>query len=126
MLLEESEQLTPCSTEHIGVRDAAHARVVAVAPHQEQVGRRQHRDGDACVRQLPRQRRDLVRRQQRQLGHVADHDPPAAPVFLGQLAHQMDVHRVGRVADVEMDVDIDVELARELEDAPDLPGSSVS
>jgi hypothetical protein len=38
----------------------------------------------------------------------------------------VDVHRVGRVADVEMDVDVDVELARELEDALDLPASSVS
>ena len=33
---------------------------------------------------------------------------------------------LGRVADVEMDVDVDVELARELEDALDLAGASVS
>ena len=69
-----------------------------------------------------RERRHLVGRQQRQLGHVADRDPSAALVLVGQFAHQVDVHGIGRGADVEMNVDVDVELARELEDAPDLAG----
>ena len=54
---------------------------------------------------LPRERLELIRRQQRQLRHVADDDAPAAPVRVGQFAHQMDVHRVRRVADIEMDID---------------------
>ena len=52
---------------------------------------------------------------------MADHHAAAAAVPVGQFAHQMDVHRVRRVADVEMDVEVDVEFARQFEDAPDLP-----
>ena len=52
---------------------------------------------------------------------MADHDAAAAPIPVGQLTHQVDVHRVGRIADVEVDIEIDVEFAREREDAPDLP-----
>jgi hypothetical protein len=51
---------------------------------------------------------------------MADDDAPAAPVFLGELAHLVDVHTLGRGADVEVQIDVDIELARELEDAPDL------
>ena len=47
---------------------------------------------------------------------------PPRLIFLRQLAHQVDVHAVGRRADVEMDVDVDVEFAGELEDALDLAG----
>jgi hypothetical protein len=51
---------------------------------------------------------------------VTDDDTPAAPVLFGQLAYQVDVHRLGRVADVEMNVDIDIEFTGECEDPPDL------
>ena len=51
---------------------------------------------------------------------MADHHAAAAPILVGQLAHQVDVHRVRRIADVEVDIEVDVELAREREDAPDL------
>src|SRR5919108_1751909 len=51
---------------------------------------------------------------------MADHDPSAALELIRELAHQVDVHGVGGRANVEMDIDIDVELASELEDAPDL------
>ena len=45
------------SAQDIRIRDAAHDRMLAVAPHQEQIRRRQHRDRDAAVGHLPRQRR---------------------------------------------------------------------
>src|SRR5206468_10158497 len=51
---------------------------------------------------------------------MADHDPSATLELLRKLAHQMDVHGIGGRANVEMDVDVDVELASELENAPDL------
>ena len=51
---------------------------------------------------------------------MANRDAAAALVFLGQLADQIDVQVVRRVADVEMHVDVDVELAGDLEDTPDL------
>ena len=94
--------------------------MIVVAAHQEEIGRRQHRHAMPLSASCARKRRHLVRRQQRELRHVPDHDPAAAPVLLGELAHEMDVHGVGRVADIEMHVDVDVELARQLEDAPDL------
>src|SRR5262245_66319623 len=51
---------------------------------------------------------------------MADHDPSAALELLRELAHQVYVHGIGGRANVEMDVDVDVELASELENAPDL------
>src|SRR5260370_22178592 len=42
------------------------------------------------------------------------------PKLVLKLAHQVDVHGIGGRANVEMDVDVDVELASELENAPDL------
>ena len=51
-----------------------------------------------------------------------DRDAPPVPVVLGELADEIDVHLVGAGTDVEVNVDIAVVLARELEDAPDLPG----
>ena len=53
---------------------------------------------------------------------MTDHDAAATFVFFRELAHEVDVHRVGRGPDVEMHVDIDIELARQLEDAMDLAG----
>ena len=53
---------------------------------------------------------------------MSDRDPALVPVALGEIADQADVHLVGARADVEVDVDVAVVLAPELEDAPDLPG----
>ena len=53
---------------------------------------------------------------------MPDRDPSPVPVAIGELADQVDVHLVGAGADVQVDVDVAVVLARELEDAPDLPG----
>src|SRR5262249_41709874 len=50
----------------------------------------------------------------------ADHDPSSALESLRELTHQVDVHGIGGRSNVEMDVDVDVELASELENAPDL------
>jgi hypothetical protein len=57
---------------------------------------------------------------------VPDHDPPAAPVLFGQLADEVDIHRLGGVADIEMDIDVDIVFAGKLEDTPDLAAWSVS
>src|SRR5258708_21952120 len=51
---------------------------------------------------------------------MTDHDPSATLELLRKLPHQVDVHGIGGRANVEMDVDVDVELASELENAPDL------
>src|SRR5260370_19919994 len=47
-------------------------------------------------------------------------DSYATRELLRKLPHQVDVHGIGGRANVEMDVDVDVELASELENAPDL------
>ena len=60
------------------------------------------------------------------VSHMADHDPTAAAVFLGQLADEVDIHRLRRVADIEMNVEVDVVFTGEFEDAPDLAPGSVS
>src|SRR6516162_8125567 len=51
---------------------------------------------------------------------MADHDPSATLELLRKLAHEVDVHGIGGRTNVEMDIDVDVELASELENAPDL------
>jgi hypothetical protein len=51
---------------------------------------------------------------------MTGYDAATAFVFVGQFAHQVDIHLVGGMADIEVHVDIDVELARQLENAVDL------
>jgi len=51
---------------------------------------------------------------------MASHDPPTSAILLCQLADVMDVHRLGRVADVEMQVDVDIVFTSKLEDSADL------
>jgi len=63
---------------------------------------------------------EALGRHGRELRHVAGDDAAAAPVFFREIAHLMDVEVIGGGADVEMHVDVDVELAPELEDALDL------
>ena len=53
---------------------------------------------------------------------MTDRDAPAKPVFLGQLAHQIDVHFVRRIAGIQMHVDVDIIFSREFEYAMDLAG----
>ncbi len=106
--------------QEIGIRHAAPDAVVLVAPHEVEVGRRQHRDGDPDVVQASRQLRQARRRQQRKLRHVPGDHAPAELVFLRELADEVDQHVVGGGTDVEMQVDVDVEFPTELEDAPDL------
>jgi hypothetical protein len=108
--------------EKIGVGYAAADIVVLVPPHDEKVGQRQDGDGYPGIREAARQGCDLARRHRRQFGHMADRDPAAAAILLGQFADEMDVHCLGRVADIEVDIDVDVEFAGELKDPPDLTG----
>src|SRR5262249_43725952 len=67
--------------EQVGISHTAPDIVVLVAAHEEEVGRRQHRDGDAAVGEAAGERRHLVGRKQRQLGHVADYDAAAAAIL---------------------------------------------
>jgi hypothetical protein len=53
---------------------------------------------------------------------MADRDPAAPAILLHQLADLVDIHVAGRRPDIEMDIDIDIEFARQLEDPVDLPG----
>ena len=59
--------------------------------------------------------------QDRELGHVAYGDAPAPAVLLGAVAHMLDGHALGGVAEVEVHVHVNVELARHLEETVDLP-----
>ena len=51
---------------------------------------------------------------------MTDYAPSAAPILFGQLADEMDINRLRRVADIEMDVDVGIVFAGEVEDPPDL------
>jgi hypothetical protein len=51
---------------------------------------------------------------------MADHDPAAELILLGQFEDAADIHMLGAVADIEMQVEIDIIFAREREDAIDL------
>src|SRR5690349_21393295 len=106
--------------EKIGVGYAAADIVVLVAPHDEQVGQRQDGNRYPGIREAARQGCNLVRRHCRQFGHMTDRHPATAAVLLGEFADEVNVHPLRRVADIEMDVDVDVKLAGELEDPTDL------
>ena len=108
--------------EKIGVGHAAADIVVLVPAHEEEVGRRQNGDPDPGIGEPPGEGREILRRHRRQLCHMADDDPPAAAILLGQLADEVNIHVLGRIADIEMNVDVDIEFASELEDPPDLAG----
>jgi len=45
---------------------------------------------------------------------------PPRLYFLGEIPHLVDKHAIGRVTDIQMHVDIDVEFTRKFEDAFDL------
>ena len=53
---------------------------------------------------------------------MADSYPASKAVFIRQLAHQVNVHLLRRIAGVQMHVDVHIELTRQLEDPMDLPG----
>ena len=94
--------------------------MVLVASHEVEVGRRQHRDRHPGVGEAAGNGVQRILRDRRELGDVADGDAPAVAELLGLRAHVLDVHGLRRVAEVEMHVDVDVELARHLEHAVDL------
>src|SRR5438270_3184244 len=108
--------------EEISVGNAAADIMVLVPSHDEQVGQWQDGNRYSSIGKAARQGCDLARRHRRQFGHMADRHPSTAAVLLGQLAGEMNVHCLGRVADIEVDIDINVELAGELEDSADLTG----
>ena len=95
MLLVESEQLTPCSHRTLASATPRTHSMVAVAPHQEQIGRRQHRHRDAGSR------RDAAPSPRAGPAAAARAWPYGRPRrgrragIVGQLADQMDVHVLG-------------------------------
>src|SRR5262249_33733154 len=110
----------PVLAEQICIRYAANDGVVALTAHEKEIGGGEDGDPDTGVRQAACQLCHLLRRQQGQLGHMANPDRDSTLELIRKLAHQVDVHGIGGRANVEMDVDVDVELAREPENAPDL------
>ena len=101
--------------------DPAQHVVVLVPAHQVEIGGRQDRHRDTDVGEAPGDALELRNLQSRELGHVTHGDAPAVAVLLGAVAHVLDGHALGRVAEVEVHVDVDVELARHLEEPVDLP-----
>ena len=108
--------------QQIHVRHAAAHVVFLVAAHHEQIGRRQHGHRHTGIGDPPRQRAQIGNRHGRELAHMPDRDASAEPVFLGQLADQMNVHVLRRISGIEMHVDIHIELARQIEHPVDLAG----
>ena len=91
-------------------------------PHQEQVGRRQHRDGDAGIGQAGADFGEAGAIDGGQLGDMADRDPAAPAMGVGLAAHLVEMHP-GRIeVEIEMKVDVEIEAARDIEDARDLRG----
>ena len=121
-LFEESEQLTPRpSSRCAAVTPAPHVGVVAPS-HEEEIGRRQHGAGDTGLRHAVRHARQMFGARGRELGDVADRDPPAIAEAIGEPAHLIEVEFVRALAEVEVHVDIDIELASHREHAVDLAG----
>ena len=121
MLLEATEQLTPCSVSRLSVDHVARHVVVGVAAAEIEVGRRSapsapRRHRPCAWPPCPGPAGGIVA----SLADMADGDAAAPSVLLGEIADQQRVEILGGGAAVEMHVDVDVELARHLEDAADL------
>ena len=95
--------------------------MIHVPAHQIEVGRGLHGERNAGVRHALGALVEQRGRRARQLGDVADRDAPAISECLGLLADVKQVEIVWIGPEVEMHVDVDVELARDLENAIDLP-----
>jgi len=91
-----------------------------IPAEQEQVGGRQHGDGDAGVGEPPGSGIEGVRRERRELRRVADRDPAAAAVFLGEAGDLLEMHPGGIEVEVEMEIDVDIEPVGDREDVRDL------
>ena len=96
--------------------------VLVVAAHQKEIGggqdgQRHARAGEPFGHGL-----ELVHRQARCPGDMADGDTAPVLVLIGAAADVIHVHALGGRAEIEMHVDIGVELARHLEHAIDLAG----
>ena len=121
MLLERDGAEHAVLGEAVGVDHVARHVVVGVAAAEIEVGRRQHRERDAGIGHAPGHLVDVgLAASMRELADMADRDAAAPAVFLGEIADQQRVELLGRGAAVEMHVDVDIELARHLEDAADL------
>src|ERR1700737_5281964 len=94
--------------------------MIAIPAHEEKIRRRKDGDRDPGIGEATRKRRDFFRRQERQLRHMSHHDASATLELLRELEHEIDVHVVGRGADVEMYIDVNIEFSRELKNALDL------
>ena len=94
---------------------AARHEVGGVAAHQIEVGGGQHRDGDAGAREFYGGGVEFGRRQRRQFGGVADGDAALIVAALGLAADLVEMPPGGIEVEIEMQVDIDVEGLREIE-----------
>ena len=79
-LLVASEQVTPCCSSRCAGATPRGTLWSCVAAHQEQVGRRQHGDGDAGVGEPARDPSGAAGGERRELGDMADGDAAAAAV----------------------------------------------
>ena len=97
--------------------------VVLVLPaHQIEIGRGQHGQRHARICQALRHGVECRQREARSLGDMADTDPAAALEFLCAPAEVIEIHALGRRAEIQVHVDVDVVVARQLEDAVDPAG----
>ncbi len=120
MLLLATDTVTPWRCRICAGANPRRYQPVGAATHQEQVRRRQHREADAGIGQLPRQLLHLRRRHGGELGGVADADPPAIAALLGLFDHPVEVRAVGIEIEVDVEVDVHVVTPGKLEDQPDM------
>ena len=76
-------------------RDAARHMEFMVTPHQEQVGRRQHRHSDAGIGQPPADRGETGMVERGKLGDMADRDAAAPAMGIGLAAYLIEMHPGG-------------------------------
>lgn len=95
--------------------------VVSVTTHQVEIGRRQDGHRDPRLGERARDRVQALARNRRELGEVTDRHPTLPAELAGLPAHVLRLHAVRGVTEVEVHVDVDVELAGQLEHAVDLP-----
>jgi hypothetical protein len=101
--------------------DAARHVELAITPHQEHVGRRQHRHGDAGIRQTPADLGKTGMIDRGKLRDVTDRHAAAPAMGVGLAAHLVEVHPRWVEVEIQVKIDVEIETVCEAEDARDLP-----
>src|SRR5215831_17863078 len=119
-LLVASEQVTPSWSSRCAGATPRGTWRLAIPPHQEQIGRRQHRHRDAGVGQAPPNLGEVGMIDGGKLSDVTDRHAAAPSLRIGLAAYLIEVHPRRIDVEIQMKVDVEIEAARDVEDAGDL------